>query len=459
MGAGRSLRWCGLVGLLLFAPLAEAAQAVPARPNILVILADDLGYADLGFQGCKDIPTPNLDGLARSGVRCTSGYVSHPFCSPTRAGLITGRYQQRFGHENNPQWNPDDTISGLPLAQATLPAALKSAGYTTGCVGKWHLGAHPQFHPNRRGFDEYFGMLGGGHVYLPEANGSAEYQIPMDRNGASEPLKGYLTTVLGQEGAAFVTRHQGHPWFLYLAFNAPHAPLQVTEKQLDRVKAIEDETRRRYAGLVVGMDDAVGEVLAALRASGQDESTLVFFMSDNGGPTSVTHSDNSPLRGAKGQTYEGGVRVPYVVSWPGHIPEGKDFDSPVFSLDVFATAAAIAGVRDSDKPALDGVNILPWLSGEAVPPPDRLLFWRASGGDQFAVREGKWKLVGTKADGVQLFDLETDLGEAKDLAAAQPQVFERLKAAYDAWNKDNIAPIFKSPPGAKPKAAKKAAKK
>ena len=227
MGAGRSLRWCGLVGLLLFAPLAEAAQAVPARPNILVILADDLGYADLGFQGCKDIPTPNLDGLARRGVRCTSGYVSHPFCSPTRAGLITGRYQQRFGHENNPQWNPDDTISGLPLAQATLPTVLKSAGYTTGCVGKWHLGAHPQFHPNRRGFDEYFGMLGGGHVYLPEANGSAEYQIPMDRNGVSEPLKGYLTTVLGQEGAAFVTRHQGHPWFLYLAFNAPHAPLQV----------------------------------------------------------------------------------------------------------------------------------------------------------------------------------------------------------------------------------------
>ena len=265
---------------LLMDPLAavHAAEASkPAKPNILVILADDLGYADLGFNGCQDIPTPHLDRLAKQSVRCTSGYVTHPFCSPTRAGLLTGRYQQRFGHENNPAWLPDSTVAGLPLSQTTLPQVMKTAGYVTGCVGKWHLGAHPQFHPNRRGFDEYFGLLGGGHIYLPGAKGGVEYNIPMNRNGQDEPLTEYLTDVLGREASAFVKRHQGEPWFLYLAFNAPHTPLQVTDKQLDRVKHISDETRRNYAGLVVGLDDAVGEVLdhAPRERTGGEHAGLV----------------------------------------------------------------------------------------------------------------------------------------------------------------------------------------
>lgn len=445
--------------IILATPLHAADSPPQSKPNILVILADDLGYADVGFNGGKDIPTPNLDRLAKQAVRCTNGYVTHPFCSPTRAALLTGRYQQRFGHENNPAWLPESTVAGLPLSQTTLPDVVKTAGYVTGCVGKWHLGAHLQFHPNRRGFDEYFGLLGGGHVYLPNVKGGVEYTIPMNRNGQDEPLAGYLTEVLGHEASAFVKRHQGKPWFLYLAFNAPHTPLQVTDKQLDRVKHIADETRRNYAGLVVGLDDAVGEVLTTLRESGQADNTLVWFFSDNGGPISVTHSDNSPLRGAKGQVFEGGMRVPFLVSWPGRLPTGKDYPQPVISLDVFATAVAISGAKVPSGHDLEGTNIIPHLTGEQKSAPHERLFWRTAGGAKYAVREGDWKLVGEESDKSQLFNLAMDIGESKDLATAQPDVVARLESAYAAWNRRNIAPLFENPQPNRPKGAKQGQKK
>ncbi len=453
------IRW--ILTTILLAPLAalHAAGAPASKPNILVILADDLGYGDVGFNGCKDIPTPNLDTLAKSGVRCTSGYVTHPFCSPTRAGLLSGRYQQRFGHENNPAWLPESTVAGLPLSQTTLPQVLKTTGYVTGCVGKWHLGAHPQFHPNRRGFDEYFGLLGGGHVYFPGVKGSVEYQIPMDRNGKPEPLTEYLTTAIAREGSSFITRHKGQSWFLYLTFNAPHTPLQVTDPLMERVKHISDQTRRSYAGLVVGLDDAVGEVMKALKESGQQQNTLVFFLSDNGGPVSVTHSDNMPLRGAKGDVFEGGIRVPFVVSWPGRLPQGKDYAQPVISLDVFATAAELTGANVPASHTLEGADILPYLTGRQTGAPHDRLFWRAGGGARFAVREGDWKLVGGQNGKTQLFNLATDLGESEDLAASQPEVLSRLSRAYAGWNKDNIAPLFESPKANQPKAQKKAVQK
>lgn len=432
-------------------------RAETLKPNILVILADDLGYADVGFNGCKDIPTPNLDRLAKRSLRCTDGYVTHPFCSPTRAGLLTGRYQQRFGHENNPAWLPESTVAGLPLGETTLPQVLKTAGYVTGCVGKWHLGAHPQFHPNRRGFDDYFGLLGGGHVYLAGAKGGVEYSIPMNRNGRDEPLDGYLTEVLGREAAAFVKRHEGKPWFCYLAFNAPHTPLQVTDKQLDRVRHITDNTRRNYAGLVVGMDDAVGTVLTALRDSGQEENTLVWLFSDNGGPVSVTHSDNTPLRGAKGQVFEGGIRVPFLVSWPARLPQGRDYAEPIHSLDVFATAVAVTGAKVSDGVRPEGVDLIPYLSGEKSGHPHERLLWRVGGGVKYAVREGRWKLVHEVAGEPQLFDLSTDVGESKDAAADNPEIAARLQQAYEAWNRDNISPLFENPRANRPqpKAAEK----
>ncbi len=420
------------------------------RPNILVIIADDLGYADVGFQGCKDIPTPALDRLASQSIRCTNGYVTHPFCSPTRAGLLTGRYQQHFGHENNPAWLPDSTVAGLPIEQTTLPQVLQQAGYRTGAVGKWHLGAHPQFHPNRRGFEHYYGLLGGGHNYLPDVKGGVEYTIPMNRNGVDEPLKGYLTDVLGEEAVAFIKQSPEKqspekPWFLYLAFNAPHTPLQVTEKQLRRVQHIEDEKRRNYAGLVVGLDDAVGHVLDALEQSQQRAKTMIWFFSDNGGPISVTNSRNTPLRGAKGQVLEGGVRVPFLVSYPGVLEQGKDYAAPVSSLDVFATSLAVAQVEKPPTLSLDGVNVLPYLQGKNSAAPHERLFWRAGGGVRYAVREGNWKLIKEQDKPFELYQLDEDISESNDLAKRNPDTVNRLQAAYEAWNQLNIAPLFESP--------------
>jgi arylsulfatase A-like enzyme len=449
----RGARWLLVLVAAILGPVVHGAEA---RPNILLIVADDLGYADVGFHGCKDIPTPHLDALAKQSVRCTSGYVTHPFCSPTRAGLMTGRYQQRFGHENNPAWLPDDNKVGLPLSQTTLPQVLKTAGYITGAVGKWHLGAHPAFHPNKRGFDEYFGMLGGGHIYLPGGKGGVEYNIPLDRNGSPETLKEHLSTVLSREASAYLSRHKARPWFLYLAFNAPHTPLQVTEAQLARVKGIADETRRNYAALVVSLDDAIGGILKTLRETGQEDNTLIFFFSDNGGPISVTHSENTPLRGAKGSVFEGGMRVPFLVSWPAKLPKGKDFPHPVSSLDVFATAAVLTGAKVPASHQLEGTNILPYLSGEKSGAPHERLFWRTGGGAAWAVREGRYKLLSaTNEEKEQLFDLEADLSESTDLAASKPEIAARLKAAYGHWNKDNVAPLFQSPNAGQPKKNKK----
>lgn len=445
-----------VLGALCVATNVDAAD-LPKQPNILVILADDLGYADVGFNGCQEIPTPNLDRLAARGVRCTNGYVTHPFCSPTRAGLLAGRYQQRFGHENNPAWLPEDPQAGLPLTQATLPQVLKSAGYVTGCVGKWHLGAHPSLHPNRRGFDEYFGLLGGGHIYLPGGKGGAEYTIPLDRNGQKEELQGYLTDVLSREASGFIARHRAEPWFLYLAFNTPHTPLQTKNEYLARVKHIEDETRRNYAAMVVALDEAVGGVLKTLADQGLEENTQVWFFSDNGGPTGVTKASNTPLRGAKGQLFEGGVRVPFVVSWPARWPQGKVDARPVHSLDVFATAVALTGAKVPESHKLEGVNLDPYFSGENKGQPHERLFWRHSGGG-WAVREVDWKLVSLPDASPQLFNLRDDIGEANDVAAANGPIVARLKSAFDDWNQHNIAPAFKNPQPAK-NAKKKAAKK
>ncbi|MEQ1858691.1 MAG: sulfatase-like hydrolase/transferase [Chthoniobacteraceae bacterium] len=436
--------------------IALALSAVAAeKPNILIIVADDLGYADIGFQGAKDVPTPHLDALAARSVRCTSGYVSHPFCSPTRAGLLTGRYQQRFGHENNPAWLPESTVAGLPLSETTMPQVIASAGYKTGAVGKWHLGAHPQFHPNRRGFADYFGALGGGHIYMPGSKGGAEYNIPLDRNGAPETHTKYLTDHFGEEAAAFISRHEKQPWLLYLAFNAPHTPMQATEKYLDRVKTIADEKRRTYAAMICAMDDAIGAALAAVKAAGDEEKTLVFFISDNGGPISVNASLNTPLNGAKGSVQEGGVRVPFLVSWPAKLPRGKDYAQPVIALDFFATAVAVSGATLPAGVKLDGVNLIPFLSGEMTGAPHKHLFWRTGGGDQLAVRAGDWKWMRRQGGQPQLYNLASDIGEATDIAAKEPAKAAELEKIALAWSAELVRPIFESPKPGKKQPAKK----
>jgi arylsulfatase A-like enzyme len=414
--------------------------AAEQKPNILFIVGDDMGYADVGFHGCKDIPTPNLDALAASGVRFTSGYVSGPYCSPTRAGLMTGRYQQRFGHEFNPVG-----AQGLPLTEVTIADRLKAAGYVTGLVGKWHLGSEVAMHPQKRGFDEFFGFLGGAHSYFDAAG--------ILRGTEQVKELDYTTDAFGREAAAFIERHKGERWFLYLAFNAVHTPMHATDKRLAKFAGIADQQRRAYAAMMFAMDEAIGGVLKKLAATGQDRNTFVIFISDNGGPTmpgvTVNASRNEPLRGSKRTTLEGGIRVPFVLAWPGQVKPGV-FEQPAIQLDLTATALALAGAKTDN---LDGVNLLPYLAGDKPGAPHEALYWRF--GDQMALRAGDFKLVrydsnadtrtgrkGQSATVAKLYNLAADIGESKDLAAAQPDKVKVLQAKWDAWNITLVAPLW-----------------
>ncbi|MEW6303003.1 MAG: sulfatase-like hydrolase/transferase [Verrucomicrobiota bacterium] len=436
---------------VLAASLAlETSPAAERRPNIVVIISDDMGFADVGFNGCKDTPTPHIDSLAREGVRCRNGYVSHPFCSPTRAGVLTGRYQQRFGHENNPRYEPTNPKAGLPLDQITLAQVLKDAGYVTIAVGKWHLGAAPESHPNRRGFTDFFGFLGGGHVYLPGEKGGAEYTIPILRNSQPVDEKEYLTDAFSREAAAYIQQHKARPFFLYLAYNAVHTPMHTTDKYLSRFPGIANELRRKYAAMQSALDDGIGRVLQALKAEELERDTLVFFFSDNGGPVGINGSSNDPLRGAKGQMYEGGIHIPFVVRWPGKLPAGKVYDEPVISLDVFQTAVELAGAKAPSDRKLDSVNLVPYLTGQKKGAPHERLFWRAGGGERYAVREGQYKLV-KQGDAEELFDLKADPSETTNLAVQKPDVLARLHGAFEKWNAELVPPVFESPPGGKRK--------
>jgi len=421
----------------------------PSKPNILIILADDLGYADLGFQGARDIPTPHIDSLAGNGVRATSGYVSSCMCSPSRAGLITGRSQSRFGHEINWEPEPGTEANGLPLTEKTMADQLGAAGYRTGAVGKWHLGESPQFHPNRRGFEEFIGFVGGLHNYfcdqLKEVAPDARNRFfisPIERNGSPEKTTGYLTAVLGRECCDFIHRHKSEPWFLYAAFNAPHVPLQATPELLDRVKDISDPQRRTYAAMVCGFDDAVGEILDQLRTDGLEERTLIFFLSDNGGPLDRNGSRNDPLRGEKGKMWEGGIRVPFLVQWKGRLPAGKTYDRPVSSLDILPTALAAAGAKNISGSPLDGVNILPFLSGSLPGDPHQFLFWRMTPRGIWAVHSGDDKLVMQKTPAPTLFNLAADLGETTDRSLERASRRNELQTAFDAWNASLPAPLW-----------------
>ena len=442
--------------LAFFFALAVAAAE---RPNILLIVGDDMGYADVGFHGCKDIPTPHLDALAAAGLRCTNGYVTGPYCSPTRAGLLTGRQQNRFGHEYNPGGG-----NGLPLTETLLPERLAKAGYATGMVGKWHLGAKPEQTPPRRGFAEFFGFLGGAHSYF-NTGGILR---------GAEPVKemDYTTDAFGREAVAFVRGHKDKPWFLYLAFNAVHTPMDATDARLAKFAAIADKKRRTYAAMMSALDDNIGRVRQALQESGQAERTLIFFISDNGGPTmngtTTNGSSNAPLRGSKRTTLEGGIRVPFLVAWPGQLKPAV-YDSPVVQLDLHATALAAAGVTVEPEAKLEGVDLLPYFSGAKKEAPHDALYWRF--GAQMAIRQGDWKLV--RYDGnadtntgkaqpvsaVKLYDLSKDIHEDKDLAAEQPEKVKQLQARWDEWNRGNVKPLwgpdYGDNDGAEPGAAKK----
>jgi len=425
-----------LVVLLALAPVAAPAQ----RPNVLIMIADDLGYADLGVQGCKDVPTPQIDGIARRGVRFTSGYVSAPVCSPSRAGLITGRYQTRFGHEfNHPM--ADRAPVGLPTTVRTAADWFKGAGYATGHVGKWHLGNPklPEYNPAARGFADWVWF--GGQKKLPP--------LQFFRNGEHGRCDDrYVDEAIAREAAAFISGHQQAPWFLYVAFLTPHQPVDTPAGAEDSFAAIAEKERRKFAAAMTLLDGSVGRVLDALRSSGQEDRTMVVFLGDNGAPPK-NGSRNNPLRGNKGTTWEGGLREPFVMQYPGAVPGGRVIDTPVISIDLLPTALAAAGVAVPENAAIDGRNLLPLLTEKTKQPPHDALYWRY--GEQMAVRAGDWKLCRAMDTAktppslvTGLFNVVEDPGEQRDRTADMPAKAKELQSLWDAWNAKNVAALWTS---------------
>jgi arylsulfatase A-like enzyme len=451
------------VGAITPSSVDEEAER---RPSIVLILADDLGIGDTSVYGSQVIDTPNIDALAGRGVRFTQGYVSHPVCSPSRAGLMTGRYQQRHGWEFNPAGR--DVDAGMSTAEQTLADVMRAEGYTTGMVGKWHLGYQGPHHPLSRGFDEFFGLLAGGSIFIDPATQGVESMgtvsaIRQDRIAVSRGLEkvevtDYLTDVFTEEAVGFIERHRNEPFFLYLSHTTPHTPLQATAKYLDRYRHIEDKATRIYAAMVSSLDDSVGAVVEKLREIGRLENTLIVFASDNGCAGYIRGAcSNAPHSGFKRYHQEGGVRVPFILSWPAHLPSGSVYEHPVITLDLLATFSAAGGGSATTE---DSVNLLPYLTGTATGAPHDHLYWRS--GPTRAIRDDRWKLIqysrslltaaDLRADGrleppaegwpvepahgwlTLLYDLNADPGETENLAAEHPEIVERLRTAHDGWH-------------------------
>ena len=426
-----------------FAAPAPGSGPTPGRkPNIVFLVADDLGYGDLGVQGDKEVRTPHIDALAASGVRFTQYYANHPVCAPSRAALLTGVYQQRMGFEFNPGGAGPNF--GLPLDTPTIAERLKTQGYATALFGKWHQGYKPEHHPNARGFDVFYGFLGGTHPYT--ADGVTQYNATdaadartnrLLRQSTPVELPAHLTEALGAEATRFIRAHKNDPFFVMLAFNAPHVPMQTTRAYYQRFAHIADEKRRIHLAMLEALDDQVGAVLQTLKTEDLERDTLVVFISDNGGPQHQTTSSNYPLSGEKGSFWEGGIRVPAAVRWPGTIAPGGVFDAMSSGLDMTGTALALAGALPAQ--GLDGVNLMPWLTGKASSAVHDALYWRQ--GQRGAVRQGDWKLI-KDADQWRLFDLRTDLGEQRDLAASQAKKLDQLRVLWNTWSAQMKPPAW-----------------
>jgi arylsulfatase A-like enzyme len=520
------------LSLYLWSARPKIPTTAAAKPNVIVILADDLGYGDTSAYGSKIVRTPNIDALASSGVRFTDGHVTHPVCAPSRAGLLTGRYQERFGYE----FNGSDKGGGVSLNEIMLPKVMKEAGYATGMVGKWHQGPKGPYYPTERGFDFFYGMSGGGTNYITDPKPGDEFgsvgsddeindapgaepktkpektalndspsakqkkkpgkttlaeQSPastdlatlreqleavrtkaaITHNGVLVHETDYLTEALTREALNFIDQNRDHPFFLYVAQHAPHTPLQATKKYYDRYPDIADKNTRIHAAMISALDDGVGALVAKLKADGLDKNTIIFFLSDNGCPSHLHGAcSNAPLVGFKRDHFEGGVRIPFIVSWPGHLPTGQVDNRVVSSLDIFPTAVAAAhGKLPPDRP-YDGVDLVPYLTGKNSGLPNPVLYWRA--GPTFAIRDHDWKMIvmnnappGAQAgNGVKLkkhdpadpsslppypapfgqhtmlYDLMSSPVETNNLATQQPDTVARLKAKLAEWNKLLVNP-------------------
>ena len=423
--------------VLVLATLVVWPATAENKPNVVIFFMDDLAYGDVGSYGAKDVGTPNIDRLAREGVRLTDCYAAAPLCTPTRAAFMTGRYQHRSGLEH--VIKPSDVEEGLPATEPTLPRMLKNAGYATGLIGKWHLGFKPEFSPTRHGFDEFFGFKSGAHDYYSHVNEGGEHDLY--DNDQPTTLKGYMTDEIGRRAVAFIERNAGRPFFLDVAFNAPHWPFQPPDLKTPPplppgksyvVAWAEEGTRADYVRMLERADRAIGDILRALERHKLIDNTLVIFTSDNGGEWLARMG---PLFQKKGSLYEGGIRVPCIFRWPARLKGGQTSTQVAITMDVTATILSAAGAQS--ERALDGIDLLPVLTSKPV---ERTLYWRSAwiATDERAVRAGKWKWISTSPDGIfpgQLFDIEKDLGERNDLAAEHPDLVKKFKAMHATWTR------------------------
>jgi len=438
-----SLRFARLLGVALLAAGLGSALAAAERPNVIVILVDDIGVGDFGFSGGSDFPTPNIDRLARGGVIFRNGYAM-PSCSPTRAALLTGRYPQRFGIEDNrPLDGPD---GGMDVKEVTLPMRLKASGYKTFLIGKWHLGKGKRFEfaPRNRGFDEFFGYFGAACQYVDPV---------LSRNGREEKHQGYNTDLLTEEACRVIRSPHDKPFFLHLAYMAAHLPQVARPQDLARVPHLSG-LRQRCAAIVVNLDDNIGRVLGALSEAGLEERTLIFFLSDNGAEPAVLGTTNGPHRGQKFDVLEGGIRVPFALRWPGVVPAGKSYGPMVHVFDVFTTVLAAAGAECPSS--LDGVDLLPYLLGAKDGAPHRQLCWlyndhkewRIPGRDTnlarplCALREDNLKLVMEGGHPPELYDVSADPGETNNLAAGASNRVARMRSDFEGWRRQMVPQVI-----------------
>lgn len=432
---------------LLILGLTSAAGlcADSIAPNILLILADDLGYRDLSIQGCKQFETPQIDSIARNGIRFTDGYVSNSVCSPSRAGLMSGRVG--IGFESN---LVPHSVMGLDVSLPTMADYLKEAGYRTYIVGKWHLGYKPEYHPNRRGFDEFYGLLHGSRTYYADnLNRLIRSNEALQRNGEYEPEPegSYVTDRLTAGAIDYITQHVSEnpdqPFFMYLSHTAPHGPWEAKPGYAERYPHIKNDRRRIYAGMIASLDEGVGQVIECLKENGIYDNTLIVFLSDNGGPTGKAPTDNAPLKGSKGTLWEGGVRVPFLLQWPAKVPAGQVLDEPVSSLDLLPTFLAAAG-QNTDIHT-DGKDLTDYIVSGKPAPGQRPFFWRRNSTDYGALRLADYKWIVRRKDSgdeVMVFNLEKDIGEHNDLAMRMPDLANRMGQIFDAWEASATPPHF-----------------
>ena len=418
------------------------------QPNIVFILSDDAGYADFGFQGSKEFKTPELDKLAENSVKFSQAYVSAAVCGPSRAGMLTGKYQQKFGFEENnvPGYMSASGLvgdeMGLPVDQPIIAEHLKEVGYKTALFGKWHQGNADRFHPTKRGFDEFYGFRGGARSYLPydEKNTTNRIEDRLEHGFKNFfEHKGYLTDELANEAISFIDRNKENPFFIYLSFNAVHTPMVATAEDLKQFPSLKGK-RKTLAAMTLAMDRAIGKVVTALKEQGLSNNTLIVFTNDNGGPSDSNESDNSPLSGTKANHLEGGIRVPFLMSWPNQLKKNTTYHYPISTLDLFPTFLTAAGGKIADTKDLDGVNLIPYIIGEKTEAPHEFLYWKKE--NRGAIRNQDWKLLRFPDRPAELYNIKEDMSETNNLAAQYPEKVKQLYKQLFKWELTLERPLW-----------------